>query len=107
MASPLTHLLDRDSLSHLAGPRSFARGTAYFADGRVRGLAEDEGVVTAKVQGSRSYKVGLWEQKGRLGFSCTCPAAAEGWPSTHTARSVHPGCAWNVYGTTAPSGNAD
>lgn len=91
MASPLMNILTRNALAQLAGPRSFSRGEAYFAEGAVRGLAEDEGVITAKVQGTRAYKVALRAQQGRLGFSCTCPAAAEGGFCKH---AVAVGLAW-------------
>lgn len=90
MASTLTHFLHRDALSHLAGARSFARGAAYVADGRVGELIHDAGVITARVRGTRGYTVKLWVQQDRLDFSCTCPAAEAGF----CKHAVAVGLAW-------------
>jgi uncharacterized Zn finger protein len=62
----------------LADARSFERGEAYFATGRVRALAEHEGQVTAKVRGTREYIVKLWADGDHVGYSCTCPIGADG-----------------------------
>lgn len=62
----------------MAGARSFERGAAYFASGRVRALAEHEGQVTAKVRGTREYLVKLWANGDDVGYSCTCPVGADG-----------------------------
>jgi uncharacterized Zn finger protein len=70
--------IDRRSLLRLAGGRSFERGEAYFASGLVRKLAEHEGTVTAKVYGSREYRVKLWVAEGDLDYSCTCPVGGDG-----------------------------
>lgn len=47
-------------LGRMVGAQSFARGEDYFANGQVRSLAEHEETITAKVQGTRSYRVTLW-----------------------------------------------
>jgi uncharacterized Zn finger protein len=45
------HLLDRSWLRRLAGPQSFARGEAYFANGQVHALVQHEGTIAATVSG--------------------------------------------------------
>lgn len=46
MSESLKSILDRSALRRLAGSRSFERGSAYFAEGLVRGLFEQDGVVS-------------------------------------------------------------
>jgi uncharacterized Zn finger protein len=77
MASPAV----RELLVSLAGPKSFVRGEAYLADGRVRSLHQDGPVLAGVVEGSESYRVEV--QRGGAGRSqliaaCTCPHGADG-----------------------------
>ena len=65
----LTHL----DLHRLAGERYFARGEAYFNEGRVSGLTEYQGKVSAEVVGTEDYRVKLWADKADIGYSCSCP----------------------------------
>jgi len=74
-----------------AGERSYARGEEYFEGGRVASLAENVGVVSARVQGSETYEVRLWAEDGELASSCTCPWAEEGNFCKHC---VAVGLAW-------------
>lgn len=62
----------------MAGARSYARGEEYFARGHVRSLAAHEGTITAKVRGTREYRVELWVERGEFDYSCTCPVGADG-----------------------------
>ena len=62
----------------MAGAQSFGRGEEYFIKGRVKTIGEQDGTITATVQGTRSYRVKLWIDDGELEFSCTCPIGAEG-----------------------------
>lgn len=75
----------------MAGARSFERGEDYFANGQVRALAEHEEAITAKVLGTREYRVKLWVEDGVLEFSCTCPVGTDGAFCKH---SVAVGLAW-------------
>jgi uncharacterized Zn finger protein len=77
-SSPFAVLLERDTLRRLAGARSFDRGEGYFLNGQVKALAENEGTITAKVQGTRPYRVELWIEEDDLEYSCTCPIGADG-----------------------------
>lgn len=62
-------LLNNAVLKKLAGPRSFERGEDYFARGRVKGLFEYEGTITANVRGSEEYSVKIWaEDDSRFQF---------------------------------------
>jgi uncharacterized Zn finger protein len=62
----------------MAGSRSFERGEDYFVDRQVGAIAEHKGTITAKVQGTRLYRVKLWIDKGELEYSCTCPVGEDG-----------------------------
>jgi uncharacterized Zn finger protein len=77
-SSPFSALLERGSLCRMAGERSFERGEDYFLDGQVKALAEHEGTITAKVLGTRPYRVELWIEEDDLEYSCTCPMGADG-----------------------------
>lgn len=99
MSESLNAVLDRSTLRHLAGARSFERGVGYFASGAVRGLSEEGGVVSARVRGTREYKVGLWEREGKAGYSCTCPVGADGGFCKHC---VAVGLAWLAEGAAEP-----
>ncbi|WP_324338216.1 SWIM zinc finger family protein [Baekduia sp.] len=72
-------VLDEEVLAGLAGPRSFARGLGYAADGAVAGLRVAGEVVEATVQGTHAYRVRLGVGTGgRVEHSCSCPAAEDG-----------------------------
>jgi uncharacterized Zn finger protein len=65
-------------LKRLANNRSFARGEAYFKEGRVHSLATYEGTCTAIVSGQDDYCVTLRSTKGEIEYSCDCPIGIEG-----------------------------
>lgn len=65
-------------LKRLATSRSFARGEAYFKDGRVHGLAAHEGTCTAIVSGQDDYSVTLSSTQHEIDYSCDCPIGLEG-----------------------------
>ena len=73
----LAHKLNRQKLRQWAGPRSFQRGEDYSEDDRVRIVAEDERTFTAKVQGSRSYRVQIHIQAKEIQYACNCPLGIE------------------------------
>ena len=91
MRSPFEILLDRPALRRMAGSRSYERGEGYHAGGRVRALLEHDGAITAKVRGTREYRVKLWAHGETLGFSCTCPVGDDGSFCKHC---VAVGLAW-------------
>jgi uncharacterized Zn finger protein len=65
-------------LKSLATTRSFARGEAYFKDGRVHGLAVHEGTCTATVRGHDAYSVTLRSTDREINYWCDCPIGLEG-----------------------------
>jgi uncharacterized Zn finger protein len=77
-SSPFAAFLERATLRRMAGAGSFERGEDYFLNGQVKALAEHEGTITAKVQGTRPYRVQLWIEEDDLEYSCTCPVGADG-----------------------------
>jgi uncharacterized Zn finger protein len=77
-SSKLSSLLGEAALLTLAGPRSFARGTAYHRDGRVE-LADVGGErASAVVRGSLPYDVVLSVADNELAWSCSCPVGEDG-----------------------------
>ena len=87
----MERLIDRRTLRRMAGARAFERGEDYCAGGQVRALGEHEDVITAKVLGTREYRVKLWAENGDLEFSCTCPVGTDGAFCKHC---VAVGLAW-------------
>ena len=73
MSQSALNTLSVREIRQLAGERFFARGEKYFDEGRVHGLTEYRGQVAAKVAGTEDYRVKLWAERGRLGYSCSCP----------------------------------
>ncbi|HEY3302879.1 MAG TPA: SWIM zinc finger family protein [Candidatus Binatia bacterium] len=90
-SSPLAALIDRPTLRRMAGARSFERGEDYFVNGQVKAVTEHEGTITAKVQGTRPYRVKLWIEDRSLEYLCTCPVGADGAFCKHC---VAVGLAW-------------
>lgn len=70
--------LDTDALLELAGERSFARGVAYFEDGRATAARIVGDRVTAVVRGTMPYDVELRLAPGSPYWSCSCPVGEEG-----------------------------
>lgn len=66
--------LSRRQLRQLADERSYERGEAYSRQGRVRGLAEFEGTLTATMRGTRQYRVKLWYESEELGSRTSAPS---------------------------------
>jgi uncharacterized Zn finger protein len=84
-------LITRNSLKNLAGATVFARGEAYYGDGRVGTLRETGRKIAARVEGSETYHVELRDEGEYLGYDCDCPNAADGYFCKH---GVAVGLAW-------------
>lgn len=84
-------LIDRASLEKLAGPTIFQRGNTYFLDDAVSVRQVTEQKISARVHGTETYRVELWDDDGGLNYDCTCPHAAEGHFCKHC---VAAGLAW-------------
>jgi tetratricopeptide (TPR) repeat protein len=78
-------------LKRMANDRSFARGEAYFKDGRVHSLATYEGAATAIVSGQADYCITLHPTKREIRYSCDCPIGLDGEFCKHL---VAAGLAW-------------
>jgi uncharacterized Zn finger protein len=78
-------------LKRMANDRSFARGEAYFKDGRVHSLATYEGTATAIVSGQENYCVTLRPTEREIEYSCDCPIGLDGEFCKHL---VAAGLAW-------------
>ncbi len=87
MAAALT----RSMLRRKAWGRSFERGEAYYLDNRVEILFEENGVVTARVQGTDEYRVEFRADTGIFGYACDCPVGDDGRFCKHC---VAAGLAW-------------
>lgn len=73
----LESLITAGRLLQTAGEVTYARGAAYAREGRVRDMSIQDGVLTARVDGSETYRVRLFKQGTRLEFDCTCPVGNE------------------------------
>lgn len=87
----LDKLITEKNLENLAGTGAFQRGRAYFSVGSVGPLRDTGKKVSARVEGTETYRVELWDNDGGLGYDCTCPRAAEGYFCKHC---VALGFAW-------------
>jgi uncharacterized Zn finger protein len=77
-AAPFAHLLHQQMIEKLARGEVVLRGRAYATQGRVKALARIEGQLVGTVQGSAFYAVSIWIKDDALGYTCSCPAGAEG-----------------------------
>jgi non-specific serine/threonine protein kinase len=57
----------------LANQEIYQRGMEYYRDGRVRLLQADDGIIIARVRGSRIYSVAVHRNGAGFSTSCTCP----------------------------------
>lgn len=87
----LDGLVTRGNLEVLAGATAFERGEEYFATGAVSRLRATGEKITARVEGTETYGVELWNDEGSLAGDCTCPRAADGYFCKHC---VATGLAW-------------
>lgn len=62
------------TLRDLAGDKVFARGEAYFRDGKVELLGNEPGRVLARVAGVEDYRTVVTGQSTAIGGECSCPA---------------------------------
>ena len=65
--------LNLHKIRALAAELWFARGEAYYQQGRVAELREHNGKLSAIVTGTQDYRVRLWTEDNDLSYSCTCP----------------------------------
>jgi len=89
----LADVLTKEALERVAYGQSFERGRRYFEQGRVKALKESDGVVTARVRGSRWYDVELRAEPVGLRGRCSCPVGQDGLFCKHC---VATGAAWLV-----------
>jgi uncharacterized Zn finger protein len=87
----MARTIDTRTLRRMAGARSFERGEAYVAEGRVGDLVEHEGRITARVAGTDTYRVALRSRHRDPDYSCTCPVGRDGAFCKHC---VAVGLAW-------------
>ncbi|MDO9047016.1 MAG: SWIM zinc finger family protein [Methylobacter sp.] len=84
-------LITNKTLEKMAGATAFQRGEQYFVAGLVGQLRNTGNKVSARVEGTETYRVELWDDNGSLGYDCTCPRAADGYFCKHC---VAVGLAW-------------
>lgn len=97
----MKNILTRTTLRNLADPRSYERGEEYCEMDVVGPLTAREGEITAKVEGTRTYTVRLWDDDGDLDYSCTCPVGEDGDFCKHC---VAVGLTWIVKGARVKGG---
>src|SRR3954451_10204809 len=73
----LQAFLSPQCLCELAGPKVYARGEKYWADGHVQLLEHTRDEAIAEVMGSQLYRVELKLTSKGLLANCTCPAMSD------------------------------
>ena len=73
----LQAFLSPQCLCELAGPKVYARGEKYWADGHVQLLEHTRDEAIAEVMGSQPYRVELKLTSKGLIANCTCPAMSD------------------------------
>ena len=73
----LQAFLSPSRLRELAGPKVYARGEKYCADGHVHLHEHTRDEAIGEVSGSQPYRVELNLASGKLAAECTCPAMAD------------------------------
>lgn len=77
--STLAEALTLAQVQALADAKTFVRGEAYFLDGAVSRLAQQESAVHATVRGTHRYRVELAvADDGELAYACSCPVGQDG-----------------------------
>ncbi len=101
----LSDHLSPTKLKRFAGHAVFSRGESYFNSGAVSRLRMTGNVLSARVSGSYSYMVKLWEEDDGIEYECSCPHGEEGNFCKHC---VAVGLAWlaetGSAGGTKPTG---
>ncbi len=75
----------------LAGGTYFKRGLEYFDAGLVGSISERNGRLSARVNGTHTYRVALWMEDGALLHECSCPLGEDDEFCKHC---VAAGLAW-------------
>lgn len=83
MPSSFSKLITPAQLKSLADAKSYQRGEAYFRQGQVHSLAEQDEVIAAQVEGTETYDVEFWIEGDELAYQCDCPVGIEGWFCKH------------------------
>ncbi len=96
-------LITHAVLEDLAGTTAFQRGKEYFSAGAVERLRVSGDKISARVEGTETYQVELWDDDGELAYDCTCPRAADGYFCKHC---VAVGLAWLAENSAAPKTGA-
>ncbi|MEO7936377.1 MAG: DUF6880 family protein [Dokdonella sp.] len=84
-------ILNLRLLRRRADSRSFARCEEYFNGDLVGRVTEHDAVISAKVEGTQTYRVKLWLEGDALDYSCSCPVGRDGEFCKH---AVALGLAW-------------
>lgn len=87
----LDNLITRKALQDLAGTITFQRGEEYFANKAVSRIRVVGDKISARVEGSDTYHVELWNNDGDIDYECSCPQGDEGNFCKHC---VAVGLAW-------------
>jgi hypothetical protein len=75
---PFANVLHEDMIAKLAVGTALQRGRAYFVERRVQRVSCARGRLVGEVVGTAAYDVAIWGGRSRLGYSCSCPAGANG-----------------------------
>ena len=70
--------IEIDSLLAWADNRTYSRGKSYYRDGAVEDLSLSGRAVSAKVLGTRSYRVSVIVNGDESDYECSCPVGMRG-----------------------------
>lgn len=73
----MTPRFDIDAIRRKAGDAVFARGEAYFTEGRVSIVDIGPGRMRARVSGDETWRVVLTGRGETIGGECSCPACID------------------------------
>lgn len=99
----LDNLISRAIIKDLAGTAALQRGEEYFSIGAVGRLRATHDTISARVEGTETYRVELSDDGGDLAYDCTCPRAADGYFCKHC---VAVGLAWLAENSAVPKSGA-
>jgi uncharacterized Zn finger protein len=85
---PLVAILHREAIRRLVDDRTFERGQAYVAQGRVVDLVRQDRGLAATVKGTSDYQVSIRAKGEALAYSCSCPVGTEGGFCKHSVAVV-------------------
>ena len=84
----MTARFDIDAVKAFVGDKTFARGEAYWRDGRVTIIDLNAARVRAQVSGTENHRTTVIGKGVDIGGDCSCPAFSDFGPCKHIAATA-------------------